>query len=159
MIKYWMVLVSVLSVACGPSKDSGSSTPTPGPTAAETLCWDTSGAWVNGACDCVQDGASWNYVFDPIDGCGPATDLEELCWNTGGAWEGYACECAQDGATLYHTFDQTLGCVPGDMVAIENLCWSTGGAWDNGACECAQDGATLNHIFDVHVGCRAPSPN
>jgi hypothetical protein len=43
--------------------------PTPDPVAAEALCWGTSGAWVDGACDCVQDGQSRDHVFDPQVGC------------------------------------------------------------------------------------------
>ncbi len=54
--------------ACDPVASPGSpGGSTTDPAAAEALCWGTSGAWVNGACDCVQDGQSWNHVFDPVE--------------------------------------------------------------------------------------------
>jgi hypothetical protein len=33
------------------------------------LCEDTGGAWVDGACECAQDGASLHHVFVPGEGC------------------------------------------------------------------------------------------
>ncbi|MBA2664144.1 MAG: hypothetical protein H0U74_17770 [Bradymonadaceae bacterium] len=154
------LIMAAFALAC--ANDGGPNDQDDPMSGAEALCWNTGGAWESGACECAQDGATLNHVFDSQLGCKapnpPAANAREtLCWDSGGAWESGACECAQDGATLYHIFDEDLGCIAPEAASIEALCWDTGGAWENGACDCAQDGATLNHVFDSHVGCRAPN--
>ena len=86
--------------------------------AAEALCWGTSGAWVGGACDCHQDAATTNlgFYFDAELGC--IADPEKLCGQTGGIWENLACACAQDGVSLYYEFDRKQGCRFPDTTAL-----------------------------------------
>jgi len=123
------------------------------PAALEALCWETSGAWEGGECDCQQDGFTTNLGFWFHESLGCVPDPELICVSTGGTWLGGAgCECPAAGQ-IPQGFDPRAGCRP----EPRPLCEATGGVWEDDVCECQTDEAdkALNRAFDPDLGCLA----